>query len=86
MAEDHDIILHRMDLPEHTCPYGLLAKRMLEDAGLSFEEQLLTSREQVDAFKEEHGVATTPQVFIDGERIGGSEELAEFLQRAEQES
>lgn len=86
MAEDRDIILHRMVLPEHTCPYGLLAKRMLEDAGLSFEDQLLTSREQVDAFKEKHGVATTPQVFIDGERIGGSEELAQFLEMAEQES
>ena len=86
MAENHDIILHRMVLPEHTCPYGLLAKRMLEDAGLSFEDQLLTSREQVDAFKEKHRVATTPQVFIDGERIGGSEELAQFLEMAEQES
>ena len=79
MAEDHDIILHRMVLPEHTCPYGLLAKRMLEDAGLSFEEQLLTSREQVDAFKEKHGVATTPQVFIDGERIGGADAVESLL-------
>jgi len=86
MAESHDIILHRMVLPEHTCPYGLLAKRMLEDAGLPFEDRVLTSREQVDAFKEEHGVATTPLVFIDGERIGGSEELAEFLGTVEQAS
>jgi glutaredoxin len=75
-----------MVLPEHTCPYGLLAKRMLEDAGLPFEDRVLTSREQVDAFKEEHGVATTPLVFIDGERIGGSEELAEFLETVEQAS
>jgi glutaredoxin len=75
-----------MVLPEHTCPYGLLAKRMLEDAGLPFEDRVLTSRELVDAFKEEHGVATTPLVFIDGERIGGSEELAEFLETVEQAS
>ena len=59
---------------------------MLEDAGLPFEDHLLTSREEVDAFKAEHGVATTPQIFIDGERIGGSEELAQFLEVAEQES
>jgi len=85
MAEDHDILLHRMVLPEHTCPFGLLAKRMLEDAGLAFEDHLLTSREEVEAFKEKHEVATTPQVFIDGERIGGSEELAQFLESAEQE-
>ena len=85
MAEDRDIALHRMVLPEHTCPFGLLAKRMLEDAGLAFEDHLLTSREEVEAFKEKHRVATTPQVFVDGERIGGSEELAQFLESAEQE-
>jgi glutaredoxin len=86
MTKDRDIILHRMVLPDHVCPYGLLAKRMLEDAGMAFDDHLLTSRDEVDAFKEEHGVATTPQVFIDGDRIGGSEELARFLETADQES
>jgi glutaredoxin 3 len=85
MAEAHEIVLYRMVLPDHVCPFGLLAKRMLEDSGLPFDDRLLTSREEVEAFKAEHGVATTPQVFIDGERIGGSEELARFLQRAEAE-
>jgi glutaredoxin len=75
-----------MVLPDHTCPYGLLAKRMLEDAGIAFDDRLLTSREEVDAFKAEHGVSTTPQVFIDGERIGGTEELDRFLKMAKQES
>ena len=86
MPKDHDIALHRMVLSDHVCPYGLLAKRMLDDAGLPFEDHLLTSREEVDAFKAEHDVPTTPQVFVDGERIGGSEELARFLEMAEQES
>ena len=72
-----------MKLPEHECPYGLLAKRMLEDASVEFDDRLLTSRQEVDSFKEEHGVATTPQVFIDGKRIGGSEELANYLENAE---
>ena len=66
-------ILYRMKLPDHECPYGLLAKRMLDDAGFDVEEHLLTTREEVAAFKAEHGVDTTPLVFIDGERIGGSE-------------
>jgi glutaredoxin 3 len=82
MAKEHEIVLYRMVLPDHTCPYGLLAERMLDDAGLDFDDRLLQSREEVDAFKDEHGVATTPQVFIDGQRIGGSEELAEFLETA----
>ena len=75
-------VLYRMKLPDHECPYGLLARRMLEDAGVPFDERLLTSREEVDAFKDEQGVDTTPQVFIDGERIGGSEELADHLENA----
>ncbi len=75
--------LYRMKLPDHECPYGLLAKRMLEEAGVEFDEQLLTSREEVDDFQREHGVSTTPQVFIDDERIGGSEELARYLETAE---
>ncbi len=74
--------LYRMKLPDHECPYGLLARRMLDDAGFAIDDRLLTSREEVDAFKAEQGVATTPIVFIDGKRIGGSEELAAYLETA----
>ena len=63
-------------------PTGCSPERMLEDAGFEIEEHLLTTREEVDAFKAEHEVETTPQIFIDGERIGGSEELAEYLEDA----
>ena len=83
MAEEQEILLYRMALPDHVCPFGLLAKRMLEDSGRPFDDRVMTSREEVEAFKDEHGVATTPQVFIDGERIGGSEQLADYLERAE---
>jgi glutaredoxin len=74
-----------MKLPTHECPYGLLAKRMLEDAGFEVQDCLLTSREQVDEFKEEHGLSTTPLIVIDGEEIGGSEELAAYLERVPQD-
>ncbi|MES2120746.1 MAG: glutaredoxin domain-containing protein [Pseudomonadota bacterium] len=72
--------LYRMKLPEHECPYGLRAKQMLDDAGFNYDEKLLTSRDEVDSFMAEQGVSTTPQVFIDGERIGGSQELAKYLE------
>jgi len=77
--------LYRMKLPTHECPYGLLARRMLDDAGFETDERLLVSREQVDEFKTEHGVDTTPQVFVDGKRIGGSDELADYLNTASQD-
>ena len=78
MADD-TAILYRMVLPEHTCPFGVRAKQMLEAAGYLVDDRVLRTREEVDAFEEEQGVATTPQVFIDGERIGGSDDLERFL-------
>ena len=77
------VVLYRMKLPDHECPYGLRACQMLEEAGIAYEDRLLTSRDEVDQFQEEQEVDTTPQVFIDGERIGGSEELEAYLQSAE---
>jgi len=78
-------ILYRMKLPTHECPYGLLAKRMLEDARFEIDDRILTSREEVEEFKAEQGVATTPVIFIDDERIDGSDALAEYLETADQD-
>jgi glutaredoxin len=72
-------VIHRMVMPHHTCPYGLKAKDLLERSGYEVEDHHLTTREQTDAFKAAHGVATTPQVFIEGERIGGHDDLRRFL-------
>ena len=83
MAQDSEIVLYRMVLPDHVCPYGLMSKRLLDESGLDYDDRLLTSREEVDAFEAKHDVATTPQTFVNGERIGGTEELANFLERAE---
>lgn len=71
--------LYRMVLPDHTCPFGVRAKAMLEQAGYDVDDRVLTSREEVEAYMEKEGVETTPQIFIDGERIGGSDDLAEYL-------
>jgi glutaredoxin len=79
MADAGAATLYRMVLPEHTCPFGVRAKQMLEAAGYDVDDRILRSREDVDAFKAEQGVATTPQIFIDGERIGGSDELERYL-------
>jgi glutaredoxin len=68
-----------MVMPHHTCPYGLKAKDLLRRSGYEVEDHHLTTREQTDAFKAEHGVATTPQVFIEGERVGGYDDLRRFL-------
>lgn len=72
-------ILYRMATPQHTCPYGIKAKDLLRRSGYAVEDHLLTSRTDIDAFKAEHQVATTPQVFIGGKRIGGYDDLAKHL-------
>ena len=71
--------LRRMVLPDHVCPFGLRAKAMLEEAGYEVDDQQLTTREAVDSFMAEEGVATTPVTFIDGTRYPTSEALEEFL-------
>jgi glutaredoxin len=74
--------LTRMVLPDHECPFGLRAKAMLEQAGFDVDERILASREEVETFKAEHNVTTTPLVEIDGEVVGGSDDLERFLSRA----
>ncbi len=39
----------------------------------------LETREETDAFQQKHNVDTTPQTFIDDERIGGYEELKVYF-------
>ncbi|MDP3384773.1 MAG: glutaredoxin domain-containing protein, partial [Phenylobacterium sp.] len=72
-------VLHRMVMADHVCPYGLKARHLLRSRGYQVDDRWLTSRAETDAFKAEHGVATTPQVFIEGERIGGHDDLRRHL-------
>jgi glutaredoxin len=71
--------LHRMVTEEHTCPWGLKTLDLLERKGYTVEDHTLSSRAETDAFKRKHQVETTPQVFIDGKRIGGHDDLRRHL-------
>ena len=64
---------------KHICPFGIKSKDLLERQGYKVEDHHLKTREETDAFKEEHGVKTTPQTFIDGARIGGYDDLVAHL-------
>jgi len=66
-------------MSDRMCPHGLKSKDLLEREGYEVEDRHLTSREEVDAFKTKHGLATTPQTFIDGVRIGGFDDLREYF-------
>jgi glutaredoxin len=72
-------VLYRMVMPGHVCPWGLKSLHLLTSKGYKVEDRHLTTRGDIDAFKAKHGVATTPQTFIDGQRIGGHDDLKQFF-------
>lgn len=79
MSESRTATVYRMVLPDHTCPFGVRAKQLLETNGYEVDDKVLRTRSAVEAFKAEHDVATTPQVAIDGEWVGGCDELERYL-------
>lgn len=74
-----EAILYRMMSKHHICPYGIKSKYLLEKKGYKVEDHHLSSRSEIDAFKEKYNVETTPQTFIDGKRIGGYDDLAAYF-------
>lgn len=73
--------VYRMVMPNHICPYGLKTVDLLKREGFEVNDHHLKTREETDAFKAKHDVETTPQTFIDGERIGGYDDLREHLDK-----
>jgi glutaredoxin-like protein len=61
------------------CPFCASAKAALHDAGIAFEE-LVLNRDYTDQTLRAVAKATSvPQVFINGEQVGGADQVAEWL-------
>ena len=71
--------LYRMVMPSHICPYGIKSRWLLRRHGYEVDDHWLKSRAETDAFKAQHDVKTTPQTFINGQRIGGHDDLRRYL-------
>lgn len=74
--------LYRMMTDKHICPFGLRAKDLLERKGYEVTDVRLNNREQTDEFKNKYDVKTTPQAFIDDQRIGGYDDLRSYFNMA----
>ncbi|WNC68496.1 glutathione peroxidase [Thalassotalea nanhaiensis] len=61
------------------CQFCLNAKQLLTDHGYAFEEIELGKDASLTSLKAITGNDTVPQVFIDNNHIGSSEDLASFL-------
>ena len=59
------------------CPYCVRAKRLLSGKGVSFQEIDLYQEpgRREEMMRRAQGRYTVPQIFIDGQGIGGSDEL-----------
>ena len=62
------------------CPFCAKAKRMLTEAGYDFVDVPLPHTIRSKALGAIAKAQTVPQVFINGERVGGSEELEQYLE------
>lgn len=71
--------LYRMETDDHICPFGLKSRDLLRRKNFKIDDNTFKNREEVENFKEEHNVDTTPQTFINGKRIGGYDELREHF-------
>lgn len=67
----HDVVL----FTKPGCSFCTKAKQLLSDKGMAFEEVASSPRR----LRAVSGKATTPQVFIDGRYIGGSDDLEKYL-------
>ncbi len=60
------------------CPYCTRAKQLLTAKGADFEEYDITmgGPKRAEMLERAPGRTTVPQIFIDGQHVGGSDDLA----------
>jgi len=69
------------------CPHCAKAKGLLRDAGIEFEELALNKDYTDRTLRAVANATTYPQVFVDGEHVGGADDLEGWLaQRRETRS
>ena len=61
------------------CAFCARTKGMLADAGIAYEELVLNRDYTERSLRAIAGATTVPQVFVNGERIGGSEDVEAWL-------
>ncbi|MCB1878023.1 MAG: glutathione peroxidase [Chromatiales bacterium] len=68
------------------CPFCVRAKGMLNDAGIRFDELVLNRDYNEVTLRAVAGVSMVPQVFINGEHIGGSDDLERYLSERDKQA
>ncbi len=79
IAPDAPVPLNVTVFSRDGCPFCARTKGLLNDAGIEFEELALNRDFSESTIRAVSGGSKVPQVFINGQRIGGSEDLASYL-------
>ena len=63
------------------CPYCVNAKALLDSKGIVYEERNISQGEwtKEQLLEAVPGARTVPQIFLDGELIGGYDQLREYF-------
>ena len=64
------------------CPYCAKVKGILQDQDIAYEEVVLNRTQTIRSVRAATGHDTVPQVFINGEYIGGSEAVEEYFRQS----
>ncbi|MDP3560511.1 MAG: glutaredoxin 3 [Legionellaceae bacterium] len=63
-----------------TCPYCVMAKKLLQEKGLSYTEiRVDLDDEEREKMIERSGRRTVPQIFMDDTHIGGYDDLCAYF-------
>lgn len=63
------------------CPYCMRARRLLRNKGIDFEEIPVGGKNELwEEMEQRSGRNTVPQIFIDGESVGGYDDIAALNQ------
>ena len=60
------------------CPWSLRARQLLERLSIPHRLETIETDDRFEAFRLRSGMNTFPQIFIDGEVVGGYDDLAEL--------
>ena len=64
---------------KNMCGYCVKAKSVLKNKGLEFEEINIEEKPEAREFVINEGHRTMPQIYIDGNSIGGYNELLKYV-------
>ncbi len=66
------------------CPYCMLARRLLKKKGVEFEEISVSGDNTLwEEMEQKSGRNTVPQIFINGESVGGFDDIAALDRQGE---